>query len=462
MSSTSNTKKRQRSSSPPTLAYSHKQDKEHNHPESDRAEEEEECTTDTKLAILLSLHPTIDLSTVLDTLIASDGSVSAASSALQCIDTFTPTSVSTSTSPHLRKKHAPVNHQTSLTGFLKYSPEIHQKIPIPLKGETIHLYTPFSVSAVTPTTLIPSFLPPSLATSLLKELLVETATFDIPPKFRLFDRNVQSPHTNGFFLRDGDGGEDGGRDRKGYHSYQARQLKPRRFTPSMLTATEMVEDSVNSEIAARHRAKDWPWGMSKDRWETNAALVNRYSGARESVGWHADELSYLGPMTTIASLSLGVEREFRVRRVVRDNGNGDEDGQHSGKEKENEGEGAFSIHLPHNSLLIMHAGMQEGWKHCIHPARKVDLHPLAGDVRINLTYRCYRNSLLPETIPKCQCNLTTTLRPVFGKDPEDPESPRKYFWKCAGIYNPDGDGKGCGFFQWAEFDRFGELLKRPQ
>jgi hypothetical protein len=35
----------------------------------------------------------------------------------------------------------------------------------------------------------------------------------------------------------------------------------------------------------------------------------RYANAAECVGYHADQLTYIGPHPTIASLSLGCERE---------------------------------------------------------------------------------------------------------------------------------------------------------
>ncbi|KAF8541247.1 hypothetical protein BDD12DRAFT_829881 [Trichophaea hybrida] len=351
-------------------------------------------STDTKLAILLSLHPTTPIESLLEILLASNGS-----------------------------------------------------IRTPRKGETLHLYTPGSVaSAACPTELLQSFLPASLATSLLQELLKESESFPPPISFRLFEREVTSPHTCGFFLRD-PASEEGQ-----YHSYQSRPLETRAFTPSMVAVTEMVEDAVRAAIARRYPGKR-PWGLSKEKWQTNAALVNRYEGAKQAVGWHTDEVTYLGPMSVIAGLSLGVEREFRVRRVAPS-----EPGRVEGKDegKEEEKEGAYAIHLPHNSLLIMHAGMQEGWKHCVHPASKVDLNPISRDVRINITYRCYRPSLKPEKTPKCKCNLPTTLRAVFAPDPENPECPRRYFWNCAKPYRADGDGIGCGFFRWAEFDYDGE------
>ena len=40
-------------------------------------------------------------------------------------------------------------------------------------------------------------------------------------------------------------------------------------------------------------------------WRANVAAANCYEGAKESVGPHSDQLTYLGPYPTIASLSLG-------------------------------------------------------------------------------------------------------------------------------------------------------------
>jgi len=337
-----------------------------------RNTEDSEESTDTKLALLLSLHPTVQLATLLETLLASNGSVSTASLLLSDPPPTRPT------------KQA--RQQSSLSSFLRQptSNAAPKHIRPPKKGETLHLYTTASVvSAQCPVELIQSFLPPSLAISLLHELLAESSTFPPPSRFRLFDRKVTSPHTSGFFLRNP---ADNADDANQYHSYQSRPLEARAYTPSMRAATKLVEDAVNTSIAARYKGRKKPWGLSPIPWSTNAALVNRYQGAKQAVGWHTDEVTYLGPMAVIAGLSLGVEREFRIRRAMKD----DEDG-----------EGAYAIHLPHNSIVIMHAGMQEAWKHCVHPVKAIDQHPVSGDVRINITYRCYRRSLRPELTPRC-------------------------------------------------------------
>jgi alkylated DNA repair dioxygenase AlkB len=112
-----------------------------------------------------------------------------------------------------------------------------------------------------------------------------------------------------------------------------------------------VQQVVNQQIEIR--IKDHYNGQklkyqSPDPWRPNCAFVNCYNGGTESVGYHSDQVTYLGPRAIIGSISLGVAREFRVRRVV------PLETDSKGKTKEgSDAEGQISIHLPHNSLLIM-------------------------------------------------------------------------------------------------------------
>lgn len=265
----------------------------------------------------------------------------------------------------------------------------------------------------------------------------------------------------------------------GYYTYHTTPLPIRLFPPSMAAVTDRVEELVNEKC-------QFPRGV---RWKANAALVNRYKGKGQSVGWHTDEVTYLGPKAVIASLSLGVEREFRVRRAKR-RVKKDDRGAEGEEEEEEEGQGQYSIHLPHNSLLVMKGGMQERWKHwyvpeflgfvicgpltslSIAPARTLTPHPISGDVRINITYRFYRDSLKPGTAPKCKCGFPATLRAVFPEriargveeemdEGEDREEEQKYFWMCAATYKTDykGPEDGCGFWEEGRFDERGELVK---
>lgn len=79
--------------------------------------------------------------------------------------------------------------------------------------------------------------------------------------------------------------------------------------PEMLRVAGRVRKTVNEEI--KRRIKDFqPKGeklkfQSPDEWKPNASFVNCYAGGHESVGWHSDHLTYLGPRAVIGSLSLG-------------------------------------------------------------------------------------------------------------------------------------------------------------
>ena len=75
----------------------------------------------------------------------------------------------------------------------------------------------------------------------------------------------------------------------------------------MEEACELVERVVNEEMKKRDRFPlEWKGYSGQDRiWRANVAASNCYEGTKESVGWHSDHLTYLGPYTTIASLSLG-------------------------------------------------------------------------------------------------------------------------------------------------------------
>lgn len=202
-----------------------------------------------------------------------------------------------------------------------------------------------------------------------------------------------------------------------------------------------VQNAVNAEVAKRIK-HHYPGGkklryQSPDQWRPNAAFVNCYKGGGESVGYHSDQLTYLGPRAIIGSLSLGVAREFRVRKVVsRDELEDEEDKVKRQDSLRADAEGQIAIHLPHNSLLVMHAEMQEEFKHSIQPALAIDPHPIAGNKRINITYRYYRESFHPRYTPRCRCNVATVLRCVQRKK----ENRGRYMWMCHVGNTPGKEG----------------------
>lgn len=222
----------------------------------------------------------------------------------------------------------------------------------------------------------------------------------------------------------------------------------RELTPNLSKAKPLVQSAVNGEIKRRiqthHNGRKLKH-QCPDAWSPNAAFVNCYDGPQQSVGWHSDQMTYLGPRAVIGSLSLGVAREFRVRRIVP---RGD-DGEDDGEEAPGDAQGQISIHLPHNSLLVMHAEMQEEWKHSVSPAQAIDPHPVAGRKRINITYRWYRESFHPRFTPRCRCGIPGVLRAVQRKR----ENFGRYFWMCHAGNVPGREG--CEFFAWAEFDEDG-------
>ena len=91
----------------------------------------------------------------------------------------------------------------------------------------------------------------------------------------------------------------------------------------------------------------------------NAALCNLYRNGNDSVGLHADAEAEMGPV--IASVTLGAERHFRLKR--------------------NNGGVVFAEKLPHGSLLIMAGETQKNFKH------EVPKEPEITEPRINLTFR---------------------------------------------------------------------------
>lgn len=397
-------------------------------------ETDEEDSTELKLACLASLHPGLNQDALLDALLAHDGSIEAASESL-----------SDRLAPSPRKTARTVGYQSSLRSLIRADDASDNAFAVKTltkKGQTLFLYSPHDVETHTPCSIIHNFLPATEAEALLQELLEEAKTFG-RDTFQLFDRTVESPHSMSFFVDSMQQMQ----DQKTSYVYNGSRITDiRQSPPHMLHVSGKVGTAVNAEI--QRRVKDfYPGGrklnfQSPDVWKPNTAFVNCYDGPQESVGYHSDQLTYLGPRAVIGSLSLGVAREFRVRRTVPSSGPGDKISADT--------QGQISIHLPHNSLLVMHAEMQETWKHAIAPATAIDPHPTAANKRINVTYRYYKASLHPKYTPKCHCGVATVLRCVQKKT----ENLGRYMWMCHAGYTPGQ--KGCSFFKWAEFDEDGE------
>lgn len=176
-----------------------------------------------------------------------------------------------------------------------------------------------------PVTFIPDFLDPQAADAVFATLLAE-----LPWERRMaevYGRHVRVPRME-IWIADYP------------YTYSRRTYEPRPWTPMLVEVKKKIEYATNNLF--------------------NSALLNRYESGSDSVGWHADDEPEMSRDHPIASLSLGASRSFQMRR----------------------GGGPIqTIELGHGSLLIMHAGMQQAWKHRVPKTKKT------CGTRINLTFR---------------------------------------------------------------------------
>jgi alkylated DNA repair dioxygenase AlkB len=135
-----------------------------------------------------------------------------------------------------------------------------------------------------------------------------------------------------------------------HYTYSQRQYQPLRWIPELVSLKLSVEEATPLSAYAN---------VSLARVGYNAVLCNLYRDGNDSVALHSDAEREMGPV--IASVSLGVERLFRIKR--------------------HDGSVAFAERLPHGSLLIM-AGTTQ--LNCKHEAPK---EPGITRPRINLTFR---------------------------------------------------------------------------
>ncbi|KAG0225650.1 hypothetical protein BGW41_004597 [Actinomortierella wolfii] len=287
----------------------------------------------------------------------------------------------------------------------------------------LYLYSPSDVEKHCPCTLLMNVLDEDLANRLLVGLLEDSKSWN-RNRWWMFERMVESPHTTAYFAE-----QDADMDEVSNWTYNGRvQGTPRRFTKEMTEARFIVRDIVNKY---RRQRTIHPFEVQGD-WDSNVAAVNHYANSKEAVGWHADKLTYLGPRPTIASLTLGATRFFRIRKVIPDAKHPDTAGQ------------MINIALPHNSLLIMWPPMQEEWKHEVPPQATITPHPVSGTSRINITYRLRRPEFSAKNTPRCHCGVAMVLRCVF----KNKANYGKYFYMCYAAGSQEG--RTCGQFQWVD------------
>jgi alkylated DNA repair dioxygenase AlkB len=135
-----------------------------------------------------------------------------------------------------------------------------------------------------------------------------------------------------------------------HYTYSRRLYTPLAWIPELLVLKLRVEEAT--PLAAYANSDEPGAGY-------NAALCNLYRDGNGSVGLHADDEPEMGPV--IASVSLGAERLFRLKR--------------------RDGTVVFSEKLPSGSLVIMAGDTQKNFRH------EVPKEPGITLPRINLTFR---------------------------------------------------------------------------
>lgn len=125
----------------------------------------------------------------------------------------------------------------------------------------------------------------------------------------------------------------------------------------------------------RKQARPWTPTLEKLRRKVEAAtglsfnyvLLNCYEDGRDYIGYHADDTRDLQQGSTIASLSLGAERDFLLKP--------------SSDEAKAQALETRKVRLAHGSLLCMGGATQQHYKHSV-PAR-----PKLTLARVNATWR---------------------------------------------------------------------------
>ena len=126
------------------------------------------------------------------------------------------------------------------------------------------------------------------------------------------------------------------------YKFSGRALEPAGWTPPI----EAIRDRIQARYGSGY----------------NSVLLNRYASAQDSVAWHSDDEPEMDSHHPIASLSLGAPRAFLVRPI------------------RNKNEVRSYILTP-GSLLVMPAGFQQKYQHCVPKSRT----PCGS--RVNLTFR---------------------------------------------------------------------------
>ena len=159
------------------------------------------------------------------------------------------------------------------------------------------------------------------------------------------------------------------RDEISWQQYRVR-LFGREIDSPRLSSWVGDAEAVYTWSRVRHEPAAWTSTLKRLRDQLhertgeiyNSVLCNLYRDGNDSMGWHSDNEAELGNDPTIASLSFGASRRFRLRA-------------------KNDAAHRLDIDLADGSLLLMAGATQRNYRHDLPKA------PRIRDARINLTFR---------------------------------------------------------------------------
>jgi alkylated DNA repair dioxygenase AlkB len=150
-------------------------------------------------------------------------------------------------------------------------------------------------------------------------------------------------------------------DENAVYSYSGMTLHPEPWNEELLRLKEVVEIATEMSF--------------------NSVLLNLYRDGSDSMGWHADDEPELGERPCIASVSLGAERTFRLKKRPLGKALRKADPIPSGVGQPTHSPESISIPLGNGSLLVMMGESQKRWNHSLPKTKR------AVGERINLTFR---------------------------------------------------------------------------
>jgi alkylated DNA repair dioxygenase AlkB len=177
---------------------------------------------------------------------------------------------------------------------------------------------------------LPDFLPADVADRVLAQIHAEAQWEQ--HRVRVCGREYECPRLSAWY---GDAGA--------VYRYSGQTLWPRPWTPAIYEIRERVETLLAERF--------------------DGVLLNLYRDGRDGMGWHSDDERELGESPTIASVSLGAARRFRLRHRSRPD------------------VAPCEWNLGHGSLIVMRGPTQRYWRHCVPKTRRP-----VGE-RVNLSFR---------------------------------------------------------------------------